>query len=304
MLNGQTLPNRLNLSWGRAIPLLVCLILFNSCVSTPLSKKQRGQTLYDRVMASGKIRCAYLIYPPLCMKDPNSGKISGIGIEAIEQVADKLGLTVEMTEEVGCANMIEGLKANRYDVMAGTVWPNANRAKQVAFSKPLCYSPIFAYARKGDPRFAGHLEAINSSDVKISTIDGETGEVIADADFPKAKRLSMPQLTDFSQNFLNVASGKADIVLAEPDLALRFLRNNPGTVENLNDSKPVRIFPNCWMFNRGEIEFKAMLDTVLDELINSGAMDKIINKYEPVPSVIYPVAPQYQNQAQSRLSAH
>jgi cystine transport system substrate-binding protein len=267
---------------------------FTSCGYSSAVQSAKQESLYDRVIRTGKIRCAYLIYPPLCIKDPNSGGVSGIGIDALEVVARKLGLKLELTEEVGCGNMIEGLKANRYDLMAGTVWPNANRAKQVAFSKPLCFSPIFAYTRNSDHRFTDHAERINSNQVTISTIDGETAEVIADADFPAAKRLSMPQLTDFSQNFLNVAAGKADIALSEPDLAFRFLRNNPGTVQNVSGVKPVRIFPNCWMFRRGEFEFKAMLDTVLDEVITSGAMDKIINKYEPVPDSIYPVAPPYQ----------
>jgi hypothetical protein len=47
------------------------------------------------------------------------------------------------------------------------------------------------------------------------------------------------------------------------------------------------------MFNRGEFEFKAMLDTVLDEVINSGAMNKIISKYEHVPNEICRVALPY-----------
>ena len=48
------------------------------------------------------------------------------------------------------------------------------------------------------------------------------------------------------------------------------------------------------MFNRGEFEFKEMIDTVLDEVINSGAMDKIISKYEQAPNEVYRVALPYQ----------
>jgi ABC-type amino acid transport substrate-binding protein len=49
----------------------------------------------------------------------------------------------------------------------------------------------------------------------------------------------------------------------------------------------------CWIFKRGESEFKAMLDTVLDELINSGEMEKIIYKYEPDKGTIFLVAKPY-----------
>jgi ABC-type amino acid transport substrate-binding protein len=128
----------------------------------------------------------------------------------------------------------------------------------------------------------------------IATIDGETAQVIAEADFPKAGKLSMPQMTDCNQMLLNVASKKADVTILEPAFTNQYINHNPGSVENICPSKPIRVFPNCWMFSRGEFEFKAMLDTVLDEVINSGAMDKIISKYEHAPNEIYRVAVPYQ----------
>lgn len=251
------------------------------------------QSLYDRVISTGKIRCAYVVYAPDCIKDPNTGKLSGIGIEAIELVAKKLGLTVEWTEEVGWGTMLEGLQTGRYDLVASLVWTNANRAKLMGFSKPLFYSPIFVYARKGDHRYRGQLEKINSPKAKIVTIDGETAQVIADADFPQSSRLSMPQMTEYSQVSLSLASGKADIALLEPAIANEYVRNNPGSIESISEGKPIRVFPTCWMFNRGEFEFKAMIDTVLDEVINSGAMDKILRKYEKAPNELYRVALPY-----------
>jgi len=275
--------------------LILTAMTLSSCVSSSSNMTNLGkQSLYDRVIQSGKIRCCYIVYPPDCIKDPNTGKLSGIGVEALELVAKKLGLKVEWTEEVGTATMLEGLITGRYDMMGAAVWTNAQRAKRAAFSKPMYFTVVSAFARKKDNRFKGHLERINSPNVKISIIDGETGQVIADADFPKASRLSMPQMTDFSQNMLNVATGKADVAFADSFCGARYVRNNPGILENINPQKPVRIYPNCWMFNRGEFEFKEMLDTVLDEVINSGAMDKIISKYEQAPNEVDRIALPYQ----------
>jgi ABC-type amino acid transport substrate-binding protein len=274
--------------------LTISLSLCSCAVSRHDTQEVQKQSLYDRVIQSGKIRCGYVVAFPGCVKDPNTGKLGGIGVDALELVAKKLGLTVDWSEEVGWGTMMEGLRAGRYDVVGVPLWTNPNRAKQAAFSKSLYYSPIFPYGRKGDNRFNGHLEKINSPTIKIATIDGETGQVIADSDFPKASRLSMTQMTDLSQLFLSVATKKADIAFAEPVVVDQYLHNNPGSVENASPNKPVRLFPNCWMFNRDELEFKAMLDTVLDEVINSGAMDKIISKYEPSPDLIYRVALPYQ----------
>lgn len=262
--------------------------------STQSSQSQQSsQSLYDRVMSQGKIRCAYVVYTPGCLKDPNTGKLTGIGIEAIEIIAKNLGLKVEWTEEVGWGSMVEGLQTNRYDMIGTPVWTNANRAKIADFSKPLFYSPILVYTKTGSKKVsAANLESVNAPDFKVATVDGETAEVIAREDFPKAQKVSLPQLTDLSQLLLTVSTGKADLTFAEPATAWAFIKNNPGAV-SVVQNKPIRVFPNCWMFKRGQTEFKHMIDTVLDQLINSGQLEKIVKKYEPVPDTLYQVALPY-----------
>ncbi len=250
-------------------------------------------SVYERVIQSGKLRCAYVIYPPSCMKDPNTGALSGISIDALNIVAKKLGLTVEWSEEVGWGTMLEGLQTDRYDMVATAVWTNVSRAKVAAFSKALFYTPLYACVKAGDRRF-DNLEKLNSSAVKIATIDGGIGQIVAEEDFPKAHVLSMTQMTDLSQNLLNVSSNKADVTFADPFTIFRYIKENPQTIENISIKHPLRVFPDCWMFKRREFEFKAMLDTVLDEVINSGAMDKIINQYEQTSGEIYRVALPYQ----------
>ncbi len=275
------------------LSMIIGTISLTSCSSSQAIQTTHSQSVYDRVIQSGKIRAAYVIYPPYCMKDPNTGIITGIGPEALELIAKKLGLQVQYTEEAGWGNMVEGLQTNRYDTIAMPVWTNAARAKVAWFSKPLAFNPCFLYRRKDDHRFTGNIEKINSPNVIISTVDGEAGAVIAQADFPQAKKLAMPQMTDISQNFLNVITKKADIVIGEPGLAGRFMKKNPGTLEIVDPDKPIRIFPACWMFKRGEAEFKAMIDTVLDEVINSGEMERIIRKHEKEPLAVFSVAKPY-----------
>jgi len=275
---------------------LVALPTLSAC--TPGAIKSgaavKSESLYDRVIKQGKIRCAYVIYSPGCLKDPNSGKLSGIGIEAIEMVAKNLGLQVEFTEEVGWGTMLEGLQTNRYDMIATPIWTNSNRARLVDFSKPIYYSPIYVWVKAGDKRFnENNLQTLNSEKSKIATVDGETAEVIANEDFPRAKKLSLTQLSGVEQVLLNVSTGKADASFEEPAVAQDFLAHNPGTIESISKTKPIRVFPNCWMFKRGEMEFKDMLDTALSQILNSGAAEKIIAKYEKYPGTLYRVALPY-----------
>jgi polar amino acid transport system substrate-binding protein len=274
--------------------LLIILPCLGACSTAKAVSVSSGQSTYDRVMQSGKIRCGYLVWPPGCIKDPNTAKLSGIGIDTVELVSKKLGLTVEWVEEVSMGTMSEGLIRGRYDLIPTPIWTNANRAKVVNFSNPLYYSPLYVYAGKGNLRFKNHWELINSPKVKIATVDGGTVEIIAQNDFPQATKLSMPELSDNAQTLLSVSTHKADVTFAEPAVANRYMQNNSGTIESINADKPIRIFPNCWMLGRGQFEFKAMLDTVLEEVINSGAMDKIIAKYEKSPNEVMRAALPYQ----------
>lgn len=279
----------------KSIFVVLMLISLGACTKFENRVVQKDiSSVYNRVMQSGKLRCAYVIYPPSCMKDPNTGQLSGISVDAINLIAKKLGLTVDWCEEVGWGTMLEGLDTNRYDMVATAVWTESARAKVAAFSKALFYTPLYACVRAGDRRFDSNLNRVNSADIKIATIDGGIGQIVAEEDFPKAGILSLTQMTDLSQNLLNVANNKADITFADPFTIFRYSENNPHTIDNISIKRPLRVFPDCWMFKRGEFEFKAMLDTVLDEVIHSGAMDKVINKYEQTPGEIYRVALSYQ----------
>jgi polar amino acid transport system substrate-binding protein len=269
---------------------IIIIIGLSACnVTGNKDAAQKQDTLYDHVIKSGKIRVGYVTYPPGCIKDPNTGKLSGIFVETLEEAGKNLGLKIEWTEEVGWGTMIEGLQANRYDMIGSPVWANTTRAKLVDFSTPLFYSGIGAYVRKTDNRFSASLDAINSEKIKISTIDGEMSDIISRSQFPKAQIISHPQLSDNSQILLDVAQGRADLTFVEPYIANQFLKSNKETIKNISAEKPIRIFPNTMMFKKGQSEFKSMLDTAVQELINSGFVDKLITKYEEVPGSFYRV---------------
>ena len=287
------LTNRIDLALLWPV-ILLALLTMTACSESSIHRTSAEGSLYDRVMRQGKIRCGYVVYNPGCLKDPNTGKLSGIGIDTLEMVAKNLGLKVEWTEETGWGTMLEGLETNRYDMIATPVWTNANRARLVDFSKPLYYSPINVWVKAGDKRFkAGNLASLNSSKFVIATVDGETAEVIANEDFPQAKKLSLPQLSGVEQVLLNVASGKADASFEEPAVAKDFLKHNKDSIEAVQMERPIRVFPNCWMFKRGQLEFKDMLDTALYQLIDSGAVDKVMSRYEKYPGTLYRVALPY-----------
>lgn len=280
---------------------LVALAMFAALVTACAPEKPGAQgsaaqsagqanEVYERVSKTGVLRAAYISYPPACMKDAATGKMSGIFVEALERAAENLGWKVQWTEEVGWGAQIEGLQTNRYDIVGSPVWANPTRGKLTTLSIPLYYSGIGIYVRANDDRFTSDWSKIDGPGVRISTIDGETGDLIARTQFSKAKRVSLPQLTDISQLFLEVANEKADVLFAEPYFGFKFLETNPGKVKNIAAADPIKVLGNCYMMKQDEFILKQALDTALTDLLGSGQIDQLLSKYEPSLNTFYRVA--------------
>jgi len=266
-----------------AIAIIIGIGFLFSINSTKQNLQTAKQTTYDKIIKNGKIRVGYISYPPSFIKDPNTGKYSGIFYDVLQEIGKKLGVEIDYKEEVSWGTMIEAIRSGRVDLIATGVWPTTERGKYVDFANPLYYSTVRAYARADDNRFDGNLSRINNSDIKISSIDGEMTSMIAQIDYPKAKQVSLPQLSDVSQVLLDVATGKADVTFVEPAIALEYMSKNPGQIKEVENVKPVRVFPTAMIVGKGEVEFLSTLNIAIEELVNNGFVNRTIEKYEKYP---------------------
>lgn len=257
----------------------------------PLLEKNTAQSVnlkpsaYDRVLQSKTIRVAYISYPPSFIKDPKTGEYSGIFYEVLQEMAKRMELKVEFVEETAWGTMIESVNSGRADVVCTGIWPNATRGKFVDFTDPVYFSPIKAYVKAGNNDFDGKLDNIDSKKVTIAAIDGEMTSIIAKADFPNATVHALPQTTDIAQMLLEVSSGKSAVTFVEPAVANEFLARNAGSVKEVKNVSPVRVFPNVMMVAKGESKLLSMLNISMAELANTGVIDNIIAKYEKSPGL-------------------
>ncbi|MDX2028435.1 MAG: transporter substrate-binding domain-containing protein [Alphaproteobacteria bacterium] len=279
---------------------LVVLVSAASLLSASLARRNMPITVttaaeptFDRVMKNKELRCGYIAYAPSIIRDPNTGALSGIVHDVVETAAARLKLKVVWAEETAWGQHLEGLNTGRHDMLCTASFALPSDAARAETIGPLYYSAIGVWVRTDDRRFTDNLASINHPQTVISAIDGTIPAIIAQEQFPKAKLSSHPQLTDYSTNMLDVAQGKADVTFVENYYGLDYLAHNPGTLKNIAAKKPLRVFHDMLLVNKGEFKLQSMFQNVIAEMLNSGELDAIIDRYERYPGALYRVTRPY-----------
>lgn len=251
------------------------------------------QSAYERVTKTGIIRCGYAEWPPLLVKDPVNGKLSGVMYDYVSALGEALHLKIEWSEEISWGDFPAALESGRVDAFCAGAWPNASRALRVDFTMPISYQPIYAYARTDDRRFDNNLAAANDESITTVSIDGEMSSLIAHQDFSKAKSVQLPQLASFSELFINIAQKKGDVTFTDPDTAALYNAQNGNAVRRVPTEFPVRVFGDTLSIARGQDEFRRMIDTATVELLYSGRIEAILKQYEKNPGSLLRAMPGY-----------
>jgi polar amino acid transport system substrate-binding protein len=254
----------------------------------------RNNSTYNQLLNNGEIKVGYIVYPPGIIKDPNTGKLSGIFYDVIEKMGENLNLNINWSEEISYGTAIEGLEAGKYD-MVPPIWATASRGKSADFSIPLMYSAVGIYARSDDNRFNNNVDSINSKNIRIATIDGELAETITEEDFSSAQKISLPQLSQVSEMLLSVQDNKADVAFVETPVATEYMSKNPGKLKNIVPNDPIRLYANEIMYKKGENNFGTMIDTALQEMLDNGFVNKTIKKYMGNFESLYPVSKPFES---------
>lgn len=242
----------------------------------------KKETAFDRVMRTGTLRCGYLVLQPQMSRNPNTGALSGVSYDLVNEIAKRLELKVVWSEEVTFMTVAEGLKTGRYDALCFTAYRWVPSARAMEYTQPLFESTTAAYVRADDMRFDADTKALNNSGVTITTIDSEASTFIRAADYPESATYSLPANTDFSLALEAVATRKADVALANPLVAMPYLKANPDKLRRVA-SPPIRSYSHAFAFAKGEHDLTSMFNVVLDEMHNDGTINKILDRYEAIP---------------------
>jgi ABC-type amino acid transport substrate-binding protein len=249
------------------------------------------QPVYDRVNETNTIHCGYAPWPPNFVVDANTKKMSGIFYDLTNEVAKRLNLKVEWTEETGWSTVTEALKTHRFDVACSAFWVNSTRARHVDFSTPAFYAIGNVWVSAKNKRVFKSKADFNDPKITFSYMDGSAESKAIQMTFPKAKNLTLPELTSTAEQFDGMIDGKADAVVYDDASAADFMKARPGTIRKALTNDPVAIYPTVMLLPAGETKLKAMIDNTIREIQYDGTMQAILEKNNVANLVKLPAKP-------------
>lgn len=260
---------------------------------SPVAESVAVEKAYDRVMKTGVLRCGYYVFPPVIIRDLKTSQLSGLSVDMMERMLKTAGIKIEWVEEVDFGNWMLGLKAGRFDALCTPMWPEVAMAREVMFTRSMFYAGVNVYARGDDHRFDGNIESINDPKFTIVAIEGTSTQQLTETYFPKAKMILLPQSSPGGSMAENVVSKKADVLLWDVNGVHDFLKYNPNSLHNVDNTRSVRVMPFELVVNSGEYKLLNLLNTGLQTLEDTGYTNILLDKWERDPNSFYRMAKPY-----------
>ncbi|MGE0109300.1 MAG: substrate-binding periplasmic protein [Bdellovibrionales bacterium] len=273
------------------------VVRFMEPASIVVPTAEAKESAFDRMMRTNKLRCGYYLFPPVAMRDPNTGEMSGLTVDMMNVIAEKTGLEIEWAEESTFGNWIPALQAGRYDAMCAPMWPDMALAREVIFTRPLYYAALAPLVREDDTRFDGPegLAKLNSPEITIVAQDGNTILHLAKKAFPKAKIMTLAANVDGPSVVQNVVTKKADALILDRNGLMEY--NKRGFyLKMIHPESPVKGQPFVLPLQHKETELREFLDNAIMDLLDSGTMARLLDKWEAEPGKTFMrVAVPYEN---------
>lgn len=264
----------------KKIAFVLALIL----MSTP-SQAAESKSGYQRMIDTGVLRCGYATWEPGVYKDPNDGKMKGLFVEIVEEMARMSKIKVEWAAEVDWGQIPEALSSGKIDAFCNGMAADAARAKNLAFATPMTYWSFDVVVRADDTRFpsgdAVTLSDLNKSEFATAYTEGDVLETIKQTELPNVKGVPLPPLGTPADNLMHVLTKKTDLVIFPRVMVQNYEKaNGAGKLKILKMKTPLRVYGNVIAVDIHDRELKGFLDAALLELIQSSSYDRIMKPYE------------------------
>jgi ABC-type amino acid transport substrate-binding protein len=195
---------------------------------------------------------------------------AGYDVELVKLLARQLKLKL-VIKNMDFNGLIPGLVSKQFDLVSVGLTNTPARGKSILFTREyMPYATVLA-AKVGDSTSAT-FEAWNTAGKKITALQGSTAAGLVKTTFPNA---TLVEFSDQTAAFLEVASGRADGIVVEANLAGQFESSNPGKLANVALPKLIAVGYGSWAVQLGNTSLKNRFNVWLCSQQGNGTLAKL-----------------------------
>lgn len=211
-------------------PLAAAVVVAGAMAGTAIA--QDGAGYWQRVQASGALRCGAAVAPPYVMRDPATGEYSGFFADLCREFAEVLEVEPQFVDTTW-DNIVAGLQAGKWDVSMALNRTPA-RAMAVQFSIPAMEYQISLVYNKDNPKVPAGAVSVADLDVAGVTMAVMSGAAQDKALSAVVKNATILRLPTNDETRLALISRRADILVDANDTNQLFTQSNPEWAVALN----------------------------------------------------------------------
>lgn len=204
------------------------------------------------------------------------GQYKGFDLDLIQDIAKKLGLTVEFAN-VDFDTIVPGVSSGaKYDVGIGAITVTPERKKEVDFTDSYYMDDQAIVTMKNNADITGdnYKEKLDSADAKIAVQSGSTAEAFAKENFPNAELVPFKNATDC---FSALQAGQSVALVTNRSVAAQLVAtsfDNEQVIKLISTGEEYAI-----AVSKDNSGLKDAINKALKELTDDGTVDSLMGQY-------------------------
>ena len=256
---------------------IICFYLA-SCNSGYKDNTEKQSDKLESIISKKEMKVGYLVFNPCVIIDPNTGNMSGIFVDMVNQIAGSLNVKVTWVE-TNLANFNAGLKTNQFDFCVGPTFITPVRASNVLFTQPISYFGNSGIIQKNSKFKIVNESDLNSTGIRIAVTQGQVMDDYCKKNFPNAKLIALPG-SDLTAPLVAVSSGNADVGLMNNILVLKYSKEHSEVTPVLLNEKQLEILPLSWTTTFEDVKLNEFLNSSITYLKSTGRIANYQKKYD------------------------
>ena len=216
-------------------------------------------------------------YTPLNFVDPKTGKAMGWEYDAVNEIAKRLGATVEW-KVCSWDTMIQAVRDGQFDVGMDGITINQERKAQVDFSAPYMVSQQFMLVRADESRFADAKAFGANPKLLVGSQAGTTNFFVAIYEVldGNEKNPRVKLFETFGAAVQALLAGDVDTVLMDAASTKGFIGDNPNMLKTVGGPLGTEEFG--FIFKPGS-DLVAPFNAAIESMKKDGSLEALNTKW-------------------------